>query len=68
MLFEAGREQKVASHYGLEVFEDSAPAQGAGYKGKRLGVLASAAGFSFYPGNNLSALGDAVLQVFDFVN
>ncbi len=49
----------VAKRHGLKVIEDAAQAQGARYKGKRTGGLADAAGFSFYPGKNLGALGDA---------
>lgn len=51
--------RKVAQKYHLKVFEDAAQAHGAFYKGKRVGGLADAAGFSFYPGKNLGALGDA---------
>lgn len=50
---------RVAQKYNLKVFEDAAQAHGALYKGKRVGGLADAAGFSFYPGKNLGALGDA---------
>jgi dTDP-4-amino-4,6-dideoxygalactose transaminase len=49
----------VASRYGLKIIEDAAQAQGALYKGRRAGSLADAAGFSFYPGKNLGAAGDA---------
>lgn len=49
----------VAEKYHLKVFEDAAQAHGAFYKGRRVGGLADAAGFSFYPGKNLGALGDA---------
>jgi dTDP-4-amino-4,6-dideoxygalactose transaminase len=44
---------------GIPVIEDAAQAQGARYDGRRAGSLADAAGFSFYPGKNLGALGDA---------
>jgi dTDP-3-amino-3,4,6-trideoxy-alpha-D-glucose transaminase len=44
---------------GIPVVEDAAQAQGARYRGRRTGGLADAAGFSFYPGKNLGALGDA---------
>jgi dTDP-4-amino-4,6-dideoxygalactose transaminase len=44
---------------GIPVIEDAAQAQGARYRGRRAGGLADAAGFSFYPGKNLGAMGDA---------
>jgi dTDP-4-amino-4,6-dideoxygalactose transaminase len=44
---------------GIPVVEDAAQAQGARYRGRRAGSLSDAAGFSFYPGKNLGALGDA---------
>lgn len=49
----------IAKMYGLKVVEDCAQAHGATYKGKRVGTFGNAAGFSFYPGKNLGALGDA---------
>ncbi len=48
----------IASEYSLKVIEDAAQAHGARYKGRRVGVLGEAAGFSFYPGKNLGAIGD----------
>ena len=48
----------VAHRHGLKVIEDAAQAHGARYKGRRTGSLGDAAGFSFYPGKNLGALGD----------
>jgi dTDP-4-amino-4,6-dideoxygalactose transaminase len=44
---------------GIPVIEDAAQAQGARYRGRRAGGLGDAAGFSFYPGKNLGAQGDA---------
>lgn len=48
----------IAKKHNLKLIEDSAQAHGATYKGKRTGNLGDAAGFSFYPGKNLGALGD----------
>lgn len=55
----------IAEKYDLKVIEDAAQAQGALYKGCRSGNLGHAAGFSFYPGKNLGALGDAGAVVTD---
>lgn len=49
----------LAQRHDLKVIEDAAQAQGAVYKGRKAGSLGHAAGFSFYPGKNLGALGDA---------
>jgi dTDP-4-amino-4,6-dideoxygalactose transaminase len=49
---------ELAASYGLAVVEDAAQAHGARYKGRRTGSLGHAAGFSFYPGKNLGAIGD----------
>jgi len=51
--------REVAERRGVRVVEDAAQAQGARYRGRRAGALAAAAGFSFYPGKNLGAAGDA---------
>ena len=48
----------IATKHGLKVIEDCAQAHGARYKGRRAGSLGDAAGFSFYPGKNLGAIGD----------
>ncbi len=48
----------IADKYDLKVIEDCAQAHGALYKGQRVGTLGDVAGFSFYPGKNLGALGD----------
>ncbi len=49
----------IAEKHHLYVIEDCAQAHGAKYKGKRIGSFGIASGFSFYPGKNLGALGDA---------
>lgn len=49
---------KLAEKYGLYIVEDCAQAHGAVYKGEKVGAFGIAAGFSFYPGKNLGALGD----------
>lgn len=52
------RINEIAKKYNLYVIEDAAQAHGVLYKGKRVGSFGDAAGFSFYPGKNLGALGD----------
>jgi dTDP-4-amino-4,6-dideoxygalactose transaminase len=48
----------IANKNGIKVLEDAAQAHGATFNSKRVGNLAHAAAFSFYPGKNLGALGD----------
>ena len=50
---------EIARRHGLPVLEDAAQAHGAEWKGRRAGSLGHAACFSFYPGKNLGAFGDA---------
>ena len=49
----------IANRYGLRVLEDGAQAHGARYMGQRIGCHGSAVAWSFYPGKNLGAIGDA---------
>lgn len=49
----------IAKEFGLLVLEDSAQAHGASINGIKTGNWGDASGFSFYPGKNLGALGDA---------
>jgi dTDP-4-amino-4,6-dideoxygalactose transaminase len=50
---------EVARKHGLFVVEDACQAHGAEYKERRVGTLGDAAAFSFYPGKNLGAFGEA---------
>ena len=50
---------EIADRHGLAVIEDCAQAHGATYKGRKAGTFGKAACFSFYPGKNLGAYGDA---------
>jgi dTDP-4-amino-4,6-dideoxygalactose transaminase len=49
----------VARRHGIAVLEDACQAHGAEYKGRRAGSLGDAGCFSFYPGKNLGAYGEA---------
>ncbi len=49
----------IARRHGLRVIEDAAQAHGARYKGRRIGGHGDIVCWSFYPGKNLGALGDA---------
>lgn len=53
------RLKKIASTHNLALIEDAAQSAGCTYKGKPIGKIADATCYSFYPGKNLSAMGDA---------
>jgi dTDP-4-amino-4,6-dideoxygalactose transaminase len=50
---------EFARSHGLFVIEDAAQAHGAQYKGQKVGTMGNAGCFSFYPGKNLGAFGEA---------
>ena len=50
---------ELAREKGLKVIEDAAQAHGASYKGRKAGSIGDIGCFSFYPGKNLGAYGDA---------
>ena len=56
---------QIARAHGLFVIEDAAQAHGACYKGRIVGSLGDAGCFSFYPGKNLGAFGEAGAVVTD---
>jgi dTDP-4-amino-4,6-dideoxygalactose transaminase len=56
---------RVAARHSIAIIEDAAQAHGARYGGRRAGSCGVAAGFSFYPGKNLGALGDGGAVVSD---
>ncbi len=49
----------IAERHGIPVIEDACQAHGADYQGKKAGTLGLAGCFSFYPGKNLGAFGEA---------
>lgn len=57
--FDIDAVQAICKKHGLFLVEDAAQAQGASYKGKPIGGFGEMACFSFYPGKNLGACGEA---------
>ncbi|HWA10174.1 MAG TPA: DegT/DnrJ/EryC1/StrS family aminotransferase [Opitutaceae bacterium] len=49
----------LAKQHRLHLVEDAAQAHGAAYRGQPVGTFGAMAGFSFYPGKNLGACGEA---------
>lgn len=49
----------IAERFGLKVLEDCAQAHGATYNDRMIGTIGTCSSFSFYPGKNLGAFGDA---------
>ena len=56
---------EIAKQHGLVVIEDAAQAHGAEYKGRRAGSMGDMGCFSFYPGKNLGAYGEAGMVITD---
>ena len=56
---------EIAKRHGLVVIEDACQAHGAEYKGRRAGSMGDMGCFSFYPGKNLGAYGEAGMVVTD---
>lgn len=57
-MVDVDRVLEITRKHGLAFIEDAAQAHGARFAGQRAGSVGVAAGFSFYPGKNLGALGD----------
>ena len=49
---------EIAARHDIRILEDAAQAHGARYRGRRVGGLAAAAAFSFYPTKNMAAYGE----------
>ena len=56
---------EIARQHNLVVIEDASQAHGAEYKGRRVGSMGDMTCFSFYPGKNLGAYGEAGMVVTD---
>lgn len=57
--FDMDAVKEICDRRGLFLVEDAAQAQGARYKGKTVGTTGAIACYSFYPGKNLGACGEA---------
>jgi dTDP-4-amino-4,6-dideoxygalactose transaminase len=57
--YDADPIREICRRRNLAMIEDAAQAHGARYKGKVTGTLGDVSGFSFYPGKNLGACGEA---------